>query len=75
MDFFHSAVQTDLPLEHFQSDMNKCLLMLLHEGSDIIPDVNNSRDITNCQRAMAGFVALCVHENQNHIQFHWKSQN
>ena len=26
----------DLPLDHFQQEMNSCLLMLLHENSDLI---------------------------------------
>jgi predicted membrane chloride channel (bestrophin family) len=29
----------DLPLEHFQSEMNNCLLMLLHPGTDTVPSV------------------------------------
>jgi len=29
----------DLPLYHFQSEMNNCLLMLLHSGTDIVPTV------------------------------------
>eukprot|EP00439_Symbiodinium_sp_Y106_P082773 s634_g22.t1 len=34
----------DLPLDHFQGEMNNCLLMLLHSSADLLPDV----DITRC---------------------------
>eukprot|EP00927_Polykrikos_kofoidii_P008018 TRINITY_DN13320_c0_g2_i1.p1 TRINITY_DN13320_c0_g2~~TRINITY_DN13320_c0_g2_i1.p1 ORF type:complete len:643 (+),score=105.28 TRINITY_DN13320_c0_g2_i1:76-2004(+) len=37
----------DLPLDHFQSEMNKCLIMLLHENADLIPGVSKSRCVTN----------------------------
>mmetsp|Transcript_35598 Transcript_35598/g.83222 ORF Transcript_35598/g.83222 Transcript_35598/m.83222 type:complete len:480 (-) Transcript_35598:172-1611(-) len=33
----------DLPLEHFQTEMNKCLLMLLQENADLIPGTSNLR--------------------------------
>jgi len=35
----------DLPLDHFQAEMNKCLLMLLQENADLIPGVSPSRCI------------------------------
>lgn len=35
----------DLPLQHFQSEMNKCLLMLLHTNTDMIATVNHKRCI------------------------------
>jgi len=31
----------DLPLAHFQIEMNKCLLMLLHPHTDLIPSVSS----------------------------------
>jgi len=40
----------DLPLEHFQAEMNTCLLMLLHPNADLIPGV--------CQRCETDFHAL-----------------
>jgi predicted membrane chloride channel (bestrophin family) len=33
----------DLPLEHFQDEMNKCLMMLLHDSADLIAGVSESR--------------------------------
>mmetsp|Transcript_3459 Transcript_3459/g.8617 ORF Transcript_3459/g.8617 Transcript_3459/m.8617 type:complete len:534 (+) Transcript_3459:105-1706(+) len=33
----------DLPLEHFQTEMNKCLLMLLHDGADLVAGTSNLR--------------------------------
>eukprot|EP00927_Polykrikos_kofoidii_P012281 TRINITY_DN15287_c0_g1_i1.p1 TRINITY_DN15287_c0_g1~~TRINITY_DN15287_c0_g1_i1.p1 ORF type:complete len:581 (+),score=89.47 TRINITY_DN15287_c0_g1_i1:99-1841(+) len=33
----------DLPLEHFQTDMNRCLLMLLYEGSDLVAGIDHCR--------------------------------
>merc|ERR1712113_116280 len=33
----------DLPLDHFQSEMNTCLLMLLHENADLIASVSPHR--------------------------------
>lgn len=30
----------DLPLEHFQAEMNKCLLMLLHQDADELPSLD-----------------------------------
>merc|ERR1719203_699220 len=36
----------DLPLGHFQSEMNKCLLMLLQENADLIPSISPSRCVT-----------------------------
>lgn len=35
----------DLPLERFQSEMNTCLLMLLHDGADLIASVDEERCI------------------------------
>eukprot|EP00927_Polykrikos_kofoidii_P060029 TRINITY_DN55106_c0_g1_i1.p1 TRINITY_DN55106_c0_g1~~TRINITY_DN55106_c0_g1_i1.p1 ORF type:complete len:620 (-),score=117.49 TRINITY_DN55106_c0_g1_i1:9-1868(-) len=35
----------DLPLERFQSEMNTCLLMLLHDHTDLIPGTSESRCI------------------------------
>lgn len=35
----------DLPLAHFQGEMNKCLMMLLQEGADLIAGVSESRCI------------------------------
>merc|ERR1719410_2293258 len=32
----------DLPLEHFQTEMNSCLLMLLHYNTDIIADTSST---------------------------------
>lgn len=33
----------DLPLDHFQHEMNSCLLMLLQEGSDHMPSLEDDR--------------------------------
>merc|ERR1719276_354768 len=35
----------DLPLDHFQSEMNKCLLMLLQEHADLMPGLSSKRCI------------------------------
>lgn len=35
--------ENDLPLDHFQSEMNNCLLMLLEEHADLIPDISAKR--------------------------------
>merc|ERR1719497_234671 len=32
----------DLPLRHFQTEMNSCLLMLLHYNTDIIADTSST---------------------------------
>jgi hypothetical protein len=32
--------KNDLPLEHFQIEMNNCLMMLLHPNTDLIPALN-----------------------------------
>merc|ERR1719181_653734 len=40
----------DLPLAHFQSEMNKCLMMLLHESADLIAGVSDNRCITDFER-------------------------
>eukprot|EP00927_Polykrikos_kofoidii_P046969 TRINITY_DN41069_c0_g1_i1.p1 TRINITY_DN41069_c0_g1~~TRINITY_DN41069_c0_g1_i1.p1 ORF type:complete len:552 (-),score=70.84 TRINITY_DN41069_c0_g1_i1:639-2294(-) len=37
----------DLPLEHFQAEMNTCLLMLLHEHADLVPTVSSKRCVTD----------------------------
>merc|ERR1719183_2233562 len=37
----------DLPLQHFQGEMNKCLMMLLHESADLIANVSEHRCITD----------------------------
>merc|ERR1712151_1486123 len=41
----------DLPLDHFQTDMNKCLLMLLQENADLAPGVS-------CERCIKSFSTL-----------------
>ena len=33
----------DLPLEHFQTEMNKCLMMLLQDNADLLPGISKSR--------------------------------
>merc|ERR1712107_295446 len=33
----------DLPLEHFQHEMNSCLLMLLHPDTDLIAGLDDNR--------------------------------
>lgn len=35
----------DLPLDHFQTEMNKCLLMLLEDNADLIAGVSKTRCI------------------------------
>mmetsp|Transcript_3613 Transcript_3613/g.7917 ORF Transcript_3613/g.7917 Transcript_3613/m.7917 type:complete len:575 (+) Transcript_3613:162-1886(+) len=37
----------DLPLEHFQTEMNKCLLMLLQENADLVPGTSSVRCTTD----------------------------
>jgi len=37
----------DLPLGHFQAEMNKCLLLLLQDNADLIPSISPSRCITD----------------------------
>jgi len=37
------ADDNDLPLPHFQDEMNQCLLMLLQENADLIPTISKSR--------------------------------
>mmetsp|Transcript_27607 Transcript_27607/g.87732 ORF Transcript_27607/g.87732 Transcript_27607/m.87732 type:complete len:535 (-) Transcript_27607:85-1689(-) len=37
----------DLPMEHFQSEMNNCLLMLLQDEVDIVPHLSLSRVIAD----------------------------
>merc|ERR1711907_151805 len=49
------ADANDLPLDHFQGEMNKCLLMLLHDGADLIPGISPSRcimDYGSLERSM-----------------------
>merc|ERR1712054_304733 len=43
----------DLPLNHFQYEMNACLLMLLQEQADLIPGVGNTcqYDFMNLQKS------------------------
>ena len=55
----------DLPLDHFQDEMNNChglsaqrlrrksagLLMLLHNSADILPDVDSTRCMTDVDAA------------------------
>merc|ERR1711953_745857 len=45
----------DLPLAHFQTEMNKCLMMLLHESADLIADVSEDRCITDFDVLQATF--------------------
>jgi len=33
----------DLPLHHFQEDMNNCLIVLLHESADLMPGIDSKR--------------------------------
>eukprot|EP00929_Paragymnodinium_shiwhaense_P041236 TRINITY_DN2142_c0_g1_i2.p1 TRINITY_DN2142_c0_g1~~TRINITY_DN2142_c0_g1_i2.p1 ORF type:complete len:569 (-),score=111.11 TRINITY_DN2142_c0_g1_i2:509-2215(-) len=33
----------DLPLDHFQTEMNTCLLMLLHDNADLMPGISEKR--------------------------------
>jgi len=42
----------DLPLEHFQTEMNSCLLMLLHTNTDMIAGTS-PRCITNFEKLLA----------------------
>lgn len=37
--------ENDLPLHHFQDEMNKCLMMLLHDRADLIAGCSASRSI------------------------------
>jgi predicted membrane chloride channel (bestrophin family) len=40
----------DLPLQHFQTEMNNCLMMLLHPRTDIIAKIDSSRCEMNFQK-------------------------
>merc|ERR1711953_832976 len=51
----------DLPLAHFQSEMNKCLMMLLHDSADLIADVSADRCITD-------FDTLQDKMNESHVE-------
>merc|ERR1712176_448380 len=45
----------DLPLDHFQSEMNNCLMMLLSENADLLPNVSEKRcimDFAELERTM-----------------------
>mmetsp|Transcript_43994 Transcript_43994/g.102655 ORF Transcript_43994/g.102655 Transcript_43994/m.102655 type:complete len:492 (-) Transcript_43994:197-1672(-) len=47
----------DLPLKHFQAEMNNCLLMLLHYSADLMAGINKQRclmDIMEIRKAMHG---------------------
>eukprot|EP00437_Effrenium_voratum_P001447 CAMPEP_0181431180 /NCGR_PEP_ID=MMETSP1110-20121109/18111_1 /TAXON_ID=174948 /ORGANISM="Symbiodinium sp., Strain CCMP421" /LENGTH=486 /DNA_ID=CAMNT_0023554529 /DNA_START=23 /DNA_END=1484 /DNA_ORIENTATION=+ len=47
----------DLPLKHFQAEMNNCLLMLLHYSADLMAGVSKQRclmDIMEIRKAMHG---------------------
>merc|ERR1712048_368835 len=37
----------DLPLDHFQREMNTCLLMLLQDNADLIASINERRCVTD----------------------------
>lgn len=37
----------DLPLDHFQAEMNKCLMMLLQDNADLIAGVSKTRCMRN----------------------------
>jgi len=43
----------DLPLEHFQSEMNNCLLMLLHDKADLIAGISDERCIMDFSQLQA----------------------
>lgn len=40
----------DLPLDHFQTEMNKCLLMLLEDNADLIAGVSETRCIRDFKK-------------------------
>eukprot|EP00931_Biecheleriopsis_adriatica_P117100 TRINITY_DN9264_c0_g2_i1.p1 TRINITY_DN9264_c0_g2~~TRINITY_DN9264_c0_g2_i1.p1 ORF type:complete len:534 (-),score=108.44 TRINITY_DN9264_c0_g2_i1:57-1658(-) len=39
----------DLPLDHFQEEMNNCLLMLLHPSADFLPGVDERRCVMDIE--------------------------
>lgn len=45
----------DLPLDHFQAEMNNCLLMLLQENADLIAGVSKTRCIKDFNEIAARF--------------------
>lgn len=47
----------DLPLDHFQEEMNNCLLMLLHSSSDIMAGISWSRCVLDSQKIKAGMAS------------------
>jgi len=48
----------DLPLEHFQAEMNNCLMMLLHSSADIMPGVHTKRCLMNYETIRDSMQAL-----------------
>jgi hypothetical protein len=52
----------DLPLDHFQAEMNKCLLMLLQESADLIPGISKTRCITDFTTIKTTMRPSCAHD-------------
>eukprot|EP00929_Paragymnodinium_shiwhaense_P120465 TRINITY_DN9241_c0_g2_i1.p1 TRINITY_DN9241_c0_g2~~TRINITY_DN9241_c0_g2_i1.p1 ORF type:complete len:589 (-),score=116.94 TRINITY_DN9241_c0_g2_i1:35-1801(-) len=48
--------ENDLPLNHFQEEMNACLIMLLQEDADLIPTVDRVRCTTNFDKLQDAMV-------------------
>lgn len=47
----------DLPLDHFQEEMNNCLLMLLHSSADIMAGISWSRCVFDSQKIKASLAS------------------
>jgi hypothetical protein len=48
----------DLPLQHFQDEMNGCLMMLLQENADLVPSISKTR----CKTSYPELLALMEEE-------------
>lgn len=51
----------DLPLDHFQTEMNKCLLMLLEDNADLIAGVSQTRCIRKFKDLKGGMRPTEMH--------------
>merc|ERR1712228_323382 len=58
----------DLPLAHFQDEMNDALLLLLVDGADIIPQCNMHRCVVDFQ-ALKTSARPATHAKQSRVSF------
>merc|ERR1712151_92464 len=52
----------DLPLDHFQAEMNKCLMMLLQDNADLIAGISKSRCLINFDDIRTAMRPSCATE-------------